>query len=741
MITEIDTDNDAADASFLNELFKREPETTTEPTTEDEIFNLFVTPPPLPKEPTIEEKAFATKADALANKVMTEWIVTTNRHGYYWLSDGTNPKYPKGWTVSTAKDPLTAEKLISHFKHKDYPNTFGSPRHRVGILMQGRINDAWQSKGVCIESDNHGDDTPENRAEALIRAFKICDNIRKLGIRPLLEESNGKGGCHIWVFFRTLIPLATARAFGQAMIADVDPSTEVFPKQSTLPIDGVGNWVRLPGKHYKSEAVSSFYDFDAAKWLTAAHGVDMMLAYALQDPALIPTVEDQFDEKPKAESTNKANHVNKTEKAIWLEDWAKRHKVIIDRKGKATNEDGVSFEKYWVTCPFVHASGVYKPNDSYILVYPNGYGYHCSHTSCSDETWKDFRAKIEPALKAKTKAVLSSAIDPKGTDGLIVTDWDTVSEEIFWLWLNRIPMGNLTLIAGEGGKGKSTAAVDFAAVVSVGGTFPNGDRAPLGDAIIFSGEDGDNVVKKRLRQQGADLSRVHKIDGQRTNGDETYFDIGDLDTLEKAIARWPETKLIIIDPIASFVSGIDSHKTADVRRVLTPLQRFAEKHNLAVIMVMHLNKDEKKSMSNRISGSLAWRDLSRAVHFVVSDKEEADKRYLFHDKNNYGPLLPACTYTISDGIVKWTGETSKRIEDVTRVDSVESKTKKDVCVEWLSQKLSDCGETAVSVLESEGAKMGLSTYALRAARESLKLKSRRPVFGGEYFWNLPDAIV
>ena len=44
-------------------------------------------------------------------------------------------------------------------------------------------------------------------------------------------------------------------------------------------------------------------------------------------------------------------------------------------------------------------------------------------------------------------------------------------------------------MAGAPGTGKTTAAGALAATLSIGGRWPDGSRSPVGDALIWSGED------------------------------------------------------------------------------------------------------------------------------------------------------------------------------------------------------------------------------------------------------------
>lgn len=87
---------------------------------------------------------------------------------------------------------------------------------------------------------------------------------------------------------------------------------------------------------------------------------------------------------------------------------------------------------------------------------------------------------------------------------------------IQWLWPDVVPMSKLTLFAGPGGIGKSYAALDMAARVSTGHSWPYHPDVenPVGSVVLISSEDdlADTTVR-RLTRLGADLSRIHAFAG------------------------------------------------------------------------------------------------------------------------------------------------------------------------------------------------------------------------------------
>ena len=83
-----------------------------------------------------------------------------------------------------------------------------------------------------------------------------------------------------------------------------------------------------------------------------------------------------------------------------------------------------------------------------------------------------------------------------------------------------------------------------------------------------------DTIRPRLDDAGADVSKIVAFQGI-TVGNNDYvkeFDLTkDLAALEQAIRRMPDTRIVIIDPITAYMGRTDSHKNAEVRRVLAPL--------------------------------------------------------------------------------------------------------------------------------------------------------------------------
>src|SRR5262249_36515276 len=147
--------------------------------------------------------------------------------------------------------------------------------------------------------------------------------------------------------------------------------------------------------------------------------------------------------------------------------------------------------------------------------------------------------------------------------------------------------------------------------------------------VILSAEDGiADTIKPRLRAMGGDVERVHVIQGVKNPDDvEQAFKLDrDLPALEDTIVE-KHAVLVIIDPLAAYLGGKDSHRDADIRGVLGPLAALADRTSVAVLGIAHLTKDQERKVLYRTLGSIAFVAAPRVVLTVARDHDDQSRRY------------------------------------------------------------------------------------------------------------------
>lgn len=219
---------------------------------------------------------------------------------------------------------------------------------------------------------------------------------------------------------------------------------------------------------------------------------------------------------------------------------------------------------------------------------------------------------------------------------------DVVLEPVHWLWPGFLPLGMLTILGGAPGCGKTTIALSLAATITRSGPWPDGTRcASSSDVLVWSGEDAHPVIAARLKAGGADMRRVHFVDGLG-DGSEAFDPGRDMLQLEITAAALAAPRLIILDPIVSAVAG-DSHKGAEVRRSLQPVVDMAQRLGCAVLGITHFSKGTSgRDPVERVTGSIAFAALARVVLVASKVKAQPDegveaRRVLLRAKSNIGP--------------------------------------------------------------------------------------------------------
>jgi hypothetical protein len=151
-----------------------------------------------------------------------------------------------------------------------------------------------RSKGGALDIDQHGDD-PVRAESNRLAALHWFGQLVRMGFRPLLTASNSNGGYHLRVLLAEPIDAARLYHFLRRLTADhrqhgFSRRPEFFPKQADVRrcAKGLGNWIRLPGRHHKRNYYSEVWD--GSRWLAGIEAIDHILAVAGDDPALVPDV-------------------------------------------------------------------------------------------------------------------------------------------------------------------------------------------------------------------------------------------------------------------------------------------------------------------------------------------------------------------------------------------------------------------------------------------------------------------
>ena len=197
----------------------------------------------------------------------------------------------------------------------------------------------------------------------------------------------------------------------------------------------------------------------------------------------------------------------------------------------------------------------------------------------------------------------------------LISASDIPSQQQTWLWKNFLMEGKGHLLTGDKAAGKTTLALEIAAIISRGGQWPDGTTAEAGDVIYWSCEDDNSdTLKPRLEAAGANMSRIKFIQPMfDENGQRPFDPADDFPALFEEASRLPNPKLIVIDPIITVVKG-NSNLPNVVRRSTMPIADEAMRRKIAILGIHHNAKNSRdRRPLDQVLGSQAWTAVARIV--------------------------------------------------------------------------------------------------------------------------------
>jgi hypothetical protein len=359
-------------------------------------------------------------------------------------------------------------------------------------------------------------------------------------------------------------------------------------------------------------------------------------------------------------------------------------------------------------------------------------------------------------LEVRRIAESVARYSPGAVPGILASE--VTPKKVDWLWPRRLPLGKVIVFEGDPDEGKSTTAIELAARVTIGADMPDGSPGiPASGAVIVSLEDGiDDTIVPRLMAAKADLSKVRIIKTIRGQDgiDRTPTLPVDLPEIEAAI-KDVGARILVIDPlVATLASDTNSFRDQDIRRVLAPVEGFAEANCVAAIVIRHLNKGNNPNPKYRGGGSIGILGASRAG-FLFGDSPDNDgSKIMAAVKTNLCAKPPAMRYRlrqcqvtfegqIETVALEWQGESSHTAKALlAEAESEEDSNTLAEAKAFLLEALKDGPQDSKALLR-EAREAGIASEkshrTLDRAKAILGVKSRKVGMGsGQHWeWELP----
>jgi hypothetical protein len=319
-------------------------------------------------------------------------------------------------------------------------------------------------------------------------------------------------------------------------------------------------------------------------------------------------------------------------------------------------------------------------------------------------------------------------------------------EAIEWHWPGWLAYGKFHLLAGGKAAGKSTIGFDLMARTTSGQPWPDGrSEAPLGDAIVWSGEDGiEDTILPRFIAAGGDLKRLYPLKHVLKEGQRRPFDPSlNLPELAEAVDKLPTPKILMIDPIVLAIPAhTDSHKNTETRRGLQPLVDLAENRKIVLLGITHFTKGTTdQDPVERVTGSLAFGAIPRVVLGATTD-EDGQQRCLVRISSNIGPYgsgieytmfqAPLVGYDFSAQRIAWGASVRGPARDLLNMARQTAQAK---AAAFLTELLAE-GPQLSTEIKAAAAASGHTWATVRLAQKHLGVRAKKD--GKRWLWAAPE---
>lgn len=226
-------------------------------------------------------------------------------------------------------DMVTLDKLTRHFSSRH--------NHKPQIIGLHAKSKETTSFWLGIDIDCHDTDlvaAEDHARRNLNGAINWWKEFQKMGYDPLLIDSSGNGGYHLWVLFKEAAPTEDVYALAKSFALkwegnNLDEEPETFPKK--VKENSLGSWFRLPGLHHSNEHYGRIWSGDDwldNPWLEGHAAIDAIINCVPGPP---PPKTSQQDKTPRKTRRSTLKKEQPTKKKT-----ASARKSRFKSKGKAT---------------------------------------------------------------------------------------------------------------------------------------------------------------------------------------------------------------------------------------------------------------------------------------------------------------------------------------------------------------------------------------------------------------------
>lgn len=398
--------------------------------------------------------------------------------------------------------------------------------------------------------------------------------------------------------------------------------------------------------------------------------------------------------------------------------------------------EGKRSEMIWKLSNTLIESGV-SIEDAFVLLKASPWNKFKGRTSEN----KQLKREIDKALNRKFRAEKAVAGEENNESAekyvwLAQSLADVVEENIDWIWYPYLARGELTILEGDPGLGKSYLAQVVSGHLIDGKVLPSIKKLDptTGVVVYFDIENSaGSVTIKRIKGHGfKHLERYIQ--------EEAIFSIDDPERMKAVYEALERVKpaLIVFDTINTYLGKADAFKGHEAQQAFVKFRAMARRFGCAVLVLRHLTKSTKERALYRGQGSIAFAGIARIVITVGTMPDDPDTRAFAVTKMNIAKKPQAHTFTI-EGLpdtakekdrskFEWGEFVDLSSDDILGAPTPGAAEGRDDAINFLKTTLED-GAIEVAKIERMAEARSISLRTLQRAATQLNVVRHATGFG------------
>jgi hypothetical protein len=284
-----------------------------------------------------------------------------------------------------------------------------------------------------------------------------------------------------------------------------------------------------------------------------------------------------------------------------------------------------------ITCPWEHehTTQTGESATTYWPAHTGGYAlghFRCLHAHCEHRTDDEFQAAVGYAPTDEFRAIVDEVATPPGesSDEPKQSRFRVVLEDEFsrlpkrlWIVKGVLPRGDLAMVYGASGSGKSFWVIDLAAAIQLG--HPWCGRKVAQGQVVYIAAEGAQGVRKRV----AAYKLRHGVGSLPLGLIEAAPNLRRPADVQEVIAQIKATfghvTLIIVDTLARVSPGAEENGGKDMGPVLEYCAAIGRATGATVLLVHHAGKEVDR-------GARGWSGLKAAMDVEIEINRADDAR-------------------------------------------------------------------------------------------------------------------